>query len=388
MQKKPRVAIAHDILTQHGGAEKTIEAICDIFPKAPIYTSIYKADKMGDFFRHKKIITAGVKLNKLLGNIPLLSKYFTFLLPLTFEGFDLSEYDIVISSSSSYAKGVLTNPNQLHVSYIHTPPRFLYGYSVESVKRNAWYYKPVVMVVDHFLKIWDYHAAQRPDFLVTNSKNVQRRIKKFYRRESKVIYPPVETEYAEKTYPKNNMEQPYYMAIGRLSAYKNFDLLISAFNITGMYLKIIGTGIDEARLKKMAKNNIEFVGRVDDEEKHRLLQHSLGFLFPVEEEDLGITPIEAMAHGKPVLAHRSGGPLETIREGKDGMFFDSIDLDHFMKKLKEFDKKVRTGSYNEEVIKKHAKKFSKDRFQYEFKNFVMEKWEEKQANTLSPINDA
>ena len=386
--QKPKVAISHDILTQHGGAEKTIEAICEIFPEAPIYTSVYKPEKMGDFFKKKTIYTANQRLNKLFVNLPILSKYFTFMLPLVFEGFDLSEYDIVISSSSSYAKGVLTNPDQLHISYIHTPPRFLYGYSVESTKRDAWYYKPVVMVVDHFLKIWDYLAAQRPDFLLTNSINVQKRITKFYRRDSKVIYPPVEVEYAKRNFPKDNMSQPYYVALGRLSAYKNFDLLISAFNLTGMPLKVIGTGTEEDKLKKMAKENIEFVGRASDEEKHKILQHSLGYLFPVVEEDLGITPIEAMAHGKPVLAHRSGGPMETVREGKDGMFFESLDLDLFVEKLREFDEKVRNGDYDSETISKHARKFSKERFQLELKNFVFEKWEEKQKSALSTANDA
>jgi glycosyltransferase involved in cell wall biosynthesis len=378
---KPKVAIVHDSLTQHGGGEKTVEAICEIFPNAPIYTSVYKPKKMSGFFKNKKVITANSNLNKVLGKIPTLSKYFTFLLPLIFENFDLSEFDIIISSSSSYAKGVLTTPEQLHIGYIHTPPRFLYGYSVESTKRDAWYYKPVVMVVDHYLRTWDFLAAQRPDYLVTNSKNVQKRISKFYKRDSKVIYPPVEVEYAEKESKCNNMEQPYYVALGRLSAYKNFDLIINAFNLLGMPLKIIGTGTEEANLKKIAKDNIEFLGRIPDKEKHCVLQHCLGYLFPVEEEDLGITVIEALAHGKPVLAHRSGGPLEIIRENKDGMFFDSLDLDHFVKKLKEFDKKIRAGEFDFKGSKKYAKKFSQKRFNMEFEKFVMEKWKEKNAPT-------
>ena len=388
--KTPKVAIVHDSLTQHGGGEKVVEAILDIFPDAPVYTSVYNPAAMGESFksRAKKIITGTIGLNSTFGKFPILTKYFTFLLPLAFENFDLSEYDIIISSSSSYAKGVITRPDQLHIGYIHTPPRFLYGCSVESTKRNAWYYKPVVMLVDHYLKVWDYLAAQRADFLVANSQNVQKRIKKFYRRDSTVIHPPVETDFADRVYAKDSMQQPYYIAIGRFSDYKNFDLIIQAFNLLGIPLKIIGTGVEEAKLRKMAKSNIEFVGRVSDEEKHRLWHNSLGYIFAGEDEDFGIVLVESLSHGIPVLAHRSGGPREIIREGKDGMFFDSLNLESFVEKLKEFDQKVRGKKFDTEGSKKHAQKFSKEVFKKAFEKFVMERWGEKQKPTLLPLNDA
>lgn len=378
--KDLKVALVHDSLTQHGGAEKTVEAMCEIFPNAPIYTSIYKPKAMGNFFKNKDVIAIGNKANKLLSSIPILSKYFTFLLPQYFESLDLSSYDVILSSSSSYAKGVLTKPSQLHVSYIHTPPRFLYGYSVESTKRNAWYYKPVVMIVDHFLRIWDFLAAQRPDYLVTNSINVQNRISKFYKRDSVVIYPPVETSYAEKKYDIDNLEQPYYVALGRLSAYKNFDLIINAFNILGINLKIIGTGTSEQELKKIAKANIKFLGRISDEEKHKTLSNSLGYIFPVVEEDFGITVVEALAHGKPVLAHNSGGPKEILEEGVTGMLFNSLNLEDFMNKIKEFDMKVRNNEFNSDKAKEKAKSFSKEKFQKQLLQFIDEKWEEKNRN--------
>ena len=387
---EPKVAIIHDSLTQHGGAENTVEAMLEIFPNATVYTSVYKPAAMGKSFKDKakKVVAGSNSFNSALGKFPILTKYFTFLLPLVFENFDLSAYDIVLSSSASYAKGVLTKPHQLHVAYIHTPPRFLYGYSVESTKRDAWYYKPVVMVVDHYLKIWDYLAAQRADFIVTNSKEVKRRVKKFYGRDATVINPPVESDYAEKKYPKDNMQQPYYIALGRLSHYKNFDLIVNAFNLVGLPLKIVGTGIEKDKLKKIAKDNIEFMGRVSDMEKHRLLQHSLGLIFPVKDEDYGITVIEALSHGKPVLAHKSGGPLEIIQDGKDGMFLDSLDLDSFVTKLKEFDEKIREKKSDGDSIKRRSKRFSKKRFQTELKNFVLEKWDEKKRAALSPINNA
>lgn len=374
---KPKVCLVHDYLIQHGGAEKTLEALCEIYPNAPIYTAIYKPEKMGKFFKNKKIISASKKSDKLFSLIPNLSKFFTFLFPLVFENFDLSEYNIVISSSSSYAKGVITKPAQLHISYIHTPPRFLYGYSVESTKRTAWYFKPFVNIIDHFLRIWDYLAAQRADVVIANSQEVKERIKKFYKRNATVINPPVEIEYASENLSKNNLEQPYYLALGRLAHYKNFDLIIKAFNVLGKPLKIIGTGKEEKRLKRLANKNIEFLGRVDDKEKHKTIKNSLGVIFPVVEEDFGIVPIEAMAHGVPIFAHRSGGPKETIKENVDGTFFDNVELEEFIEKFRDFDKKIHDNFFDKEKVQNHSKSFSKERFKKEFENYVTEVWNKK-----------
>lgn len=375
--QKPKVCIVHDFLVEFGGAEKTVEALAEIFPEAPIYTALYKPQKMEGVLKNRKIISANSVSDKLFSIIPIFSKYLTFLLPIVFENFDLSDYDIIISSSSSYAKGVITKPSQLHISYIHTPPRFLYGYSVQSTKRNAWYYKPFVNIIDHFLRIWDYLAAQRADYIITNSKNVKGRIGKFYKRDAKVIYPPVETKYKNIKGKGDNLEQPYYLALGRLAAYKNFDLIIKGFNLIGKPLKIIGTGTEKRHLKRIANENIEFLGRVSDEEKHKIIKDSLGLIFPVEDEDFGIVPIEAMIHGKPILAHKSGGPKETIRGGVDGILFENLELEEFAEKLREFDKKVHNGFFNAEKIKERSKNFSKEKFKQEFENFVTTKWDEK-----------
>lgn len=379
--KQPKVAIVHDFLINTGGGEKTVQILCEIFPDAPIYTFIHKPEKMGNWFKNKEIITPNKNTNKIFTIFPLLAKYFTFLMPVAAENFDLSKYDIVISSSSSYSKGVITNPSQLHIGYIHTPPRFLYGYSVESTKRNAWYYKPVVIVVDHFLRIWDYLAAQRPDILTTNSENVKNRIKKFYGRDATVIYPPVEFDFESKKTSKDNLKQPYYLVVSRLAAYKNIDLVIKAFNVLGMKLKIVGTGSEEKKLKRMAKDNIEFLGRIPDKEKHEIMENALGLIFPVEDEDFGIVPIESLAHGVPVLAHKSGGPAETIKEGVDGIFFDKLDLEHFMEKMKEFDAKIHKNEFDKEKMRQHAQKFSKDRFKDEMFKFVMEEWKRHYGNS-------
>ena len=365
----PRVALIHDYLVQYGGAEKTLEIMSDIFPEAEIFTGIYKPDLLSKKLNSKKIISPGTSL---LSKWP---KYFTFLMPLYFENFDLRNYDLIISSGNAWAKGVLTKPTQLHISYVHTPPRFLYKYSVESTNRNNWYYKPFVSFIDTSLRVWDYISAQRPDYLLTNSRETSKRIQKFYRREATVIYPPVDVE-TKSIVESDNLKAPYYLAAGRLAAYKNFDLIIQAFNLLGLPLEVIGTGKEESKLKKMAKDNIKFLGQASDEVKFRKMNECMGLIFPVEEEDFGIVPIEAMSQGKPVLAHRSGGILETLRDGIDGMFFDKVTLEEFVSKMKEFDENIKKSVYNSNSIRDHVQKYSVNRFKKEFEAFVSNKWDQ------------
>jgi glycosyltransferase involved in cell wall biosynthesis len=364
--KQPKVALVHDYLVQYGGAEKTLEAIAELFPEAPIYTGIYKPQMLSDFLNKRKIIHSN---SSILGKFP---KYLTFLMPLVFENFDLTEYDLVISDGTSWAKGVLTSPDQKHISYVHTPPRFLYKYSVETQKRNKWYFKPFVAFIDNVLRVWDFSAAQRPDVLIANSEETKKRIKKFYGRDAKVIYPPVELNTKSTKTEKDNITPPFYLALGRLAAYKNTDLMIQAFNLLGLPLTVIGTGTEEGKLRKMAKENITFLGQGSEEIKAEKLSQCLGVIFPVKDEDFGIVPIEAMSYGKPVLAHRSGGVLETVREGIDGMFFDKLDLETLTTKIKEFDENIRKQVYKPELIKPHVQMFSKDRFKKEFYDFTQE----------------
>jgi len=378
---EPKVALIHDYLVQYGGAEKTLEAIMELFPAAPIYTGVYKPKLLSSQINSRKIICPN---NSLLNMFP---KHLTFLMPTVFESFDLREYDIIISDGTAWPKGVLTTPQQLHISYVHTPPRFLYKYSVESSVRNSLIYKPFVSYLDHYLRMWDFSAAQRPDYLLANSQEIRKRIQKFYKRDAKVIYPPVEIDFPTKFDTDQNFAEPYYLSVGRLSAYKNLDILVQAFNLLGMHLTIAGTGIEEPKLKKMAKPNIKFLGRVSELEKHQLYANCLGLIFPVVDEDLGIVPIEAMAHGKPVLAHRSGGVLETVQEGFSGMFFDTVTVESLIEKIKEFDTAIRAKKFNPEQIKQTTQNYGKERFKKEFSSFVREKWEEHNARTTGSTNN-
>ena len=367
--QKPKVALVHEYLNQYGGAEKTLEELLDVFPESPIYTGMYIPGKVSDKINNRTIIAPK---SALLSKFP---KYLTFLMPLIFESFDLDRYDLIISDGTAWPKSVLTKPDQLHISYIHTPPRFLYKYSVESSKRNKWYFKPFVGVIDHWLRIWDYNAAQRPDYLLVNSKEIQKRVQKFYGRESTVIYPPVNVHY-NIAVEKNNLTSPYFLALGRLSAYKNIHLLVQAFNLLEKPLVVVGTGVEETELKKMAKDNIIFTGQVSETEKHKYLEGCLGLINPVVDEDFGIVPVEALAHGKPVLMHRSGGTMETVIEGVSGMYLENVNLDHIVQKIKEFEEEIRKGTYNPAEIKKSVLKFDRGRFKQEFETFVNDKWKE------------
>lgn len=378
--KDLKVAIVHEYLVQYGGAEKTLEAILEMFPNAPIYTGVYEKSKMSDVINNRTIHS--LKNPVFVRFI----KFFTFLMPFIFENFDLTEYDLIISDGTAWPKGVLTNTDQLHISYVHTPPRFLYGYSVESQKRNKWYFKPFVTIIDKFLKIWDFAAAQRPDFILANSSEIKKRIKRFYKRDAKVIYPPVDVIYkkngnesSEEKMTESKQElsnTPYYLLLGRLSAYKNFDFVIEAFNRIGKTLIVAGTGVEEKHLKSIAQKNVIFEGRVNETRKLQLLKNCKGLINPVVDEDLGIVPIEAMAQGKPVLAHKSGGHLETVIDGMSGMFFENLVIDDFIRVFEEFDKKIDNGFFDNKKIKTSVQKFSKERFKKELHSFIQEKFED------------
>ena len=367
--EEPKIALAHEFLTQYGGAERTIEAIAEIFTEAPIYTAKYDRKKIPSSINNRKIIYP-----KRLGNKISEKLFFLLRMPTIFEEFDFRDYDIVISSGTTWNKGILTKPDQMHITYIHTPPRFLYKYSQEGTKWQKPPFKPFYSYLVNFLRLWDYVAAQRPDYIVTNSETTRKRIKKFYGRDAKIIYPPVEVNFKSEDGLKK-AEAPYFLAIGRLSKYKNFDLLIKTFNKVKYPLVIAGTGIEEKKLKSIAGSNIIFK-KVSDEEKNKLLDGCLGLINPVVDEDFGIVPVEAMAHGKPVLAHKSGGHLETIIEGETGLFFEKDDIDSLSEKLLDFEQMIKNNKFDHEKIKSHAQKYSKERFKKEFENFVREKWEE------------
>ncbi len=387
-----KVALIHDFLIQDGGAERVLKALHEIFPKAPVYTTIFNQKLKAAFPSSEwNIITSPIS------RIPLVSsifKYFTLLWPLYFENLDLRQYDVVISDTANFAKGVLTRPNQLHISYIHTPPRFLYGFETETNKRSNWFWKPILKIVDNYLRVWDYAAAQRPDILLTNSKNTAERIKKFYGRKATVVYPPSPTPETLRSPskpegrsggvggPTSSIEntQPYYLCVGRLVKYKNFDLAVSACSRLKLNLKIIGEGPELQNLKKNAGNCVEFLGRVSDSQLADYLNKCQAVLFPTANEDFGMVVVEALSYGKPVVALRGGGASEILEAGETGEFFEKANSDNLEEVLRNFD----ATKYDSATCKKRATFFNGSDFKEKILNVISDNSRSNRCPFLPP----
>lgn len=366
-----KVAIVHDYLKEFGGAEKVVEALLEIWPNAPVYTTVFLPKYAGP---HRDRIEKWNVKTSLLQHIPFKAKLismFRFIAPLTFHFTDLSKYDVVITSTA----GTYTSPNfvkigkkTLLISYCHTPPRYLYGYPVANDWKNNWF-RRILLVLGripmHFLRILDFKAAQLPKYIIANSNEVKRRIEKFYRRESVVIYPPVEIPTVELNVKKEN----YYLIGGRVSRHKGHDIAIKAFTELGLPLKVFGGtfasyGLEQ--FKKDAGKNVEFLGEVTESQKWELMKKARAFVFPSEQEDFGIIPVEAMAAGTPVIALNQGGVKETVVDGKTGLFFDERTPESLAKAVKKFE----TMKFKSEDCINQAKKFSKERFKREMLQFV------------------
>ncbi len=349
-----KIALVYEYLTQLGGGERVLQTLCEMFPEAPIYTLIYDEKTTNDAFKNRKIYTS------FLQKIPGSKKFFRsfiWLMPLAVEQFDLSNFDLVISISHSYGKGIITKPGTRHVCYCLTPTRYLWsdpGLPFKSISRFILTY----------LRIWDYQAAQRVDYFIADSKNVQQRIKKYYGRESELIYPPVETgKFYISQNPKN-----YFLMVGRQVPYKRFDLAIKAFaKLPNEQLLIIGDWPFYSRLKikKFKAKNIKFLGRVSEKELTRYYADCKALIFP-QEEDFGIVPVEAMAAGRPVISYRAGGALETVVEGETGAFFNEQTPESLTEAVKNF----REQKFNPDIIRKWASKFDKEIFKKKFTELI------------------
>lgn len=347
------IALVHDHLAQDGGAEKVLKVFQEMYPEAPIFTLIFNKKNTNQFFNDKKIITS------FLQRMPLgVSRYqwWLGLMPLATESHDLTGYDVILSSASSFAKGVVTKPGSIHICYCHTPTRYLWTDShsyVQELSVNRLV-KKVLPITLNRLRLWDRLAAERVDLFVANSETVKQRIKKYYNRNSEVIYPPVETDnFFISPHPKK-----FYLAGGRLVPYKKVDLVVRAFARLGIPLKVFGIGPELARLRRIPqKGNIEFLGKISEKQKRWLFANCLAYINP-QEEDFGITAVEAMAAGRPVIAYRAGGATETIKEGETGEFFDEQWWEEIADRVIRF----QPEKYDSEKIKAHAENFSLDKF--------------------------
>lgn len=342
-----RIALVHEYLNQFGGAERVLQVLCTMFPDAPIYTLFYDPKATGRVFEGRDIRTS------FLQKAPYINRYhhfFPLFMPLAIERFDFSDFDVVLSISASFAKGIITKPYTRHICYCLTPPRFLWDDSQKFIEYFN-YPRPIKLVLPPlvtYLRLWDKEASFRVDEFWSISGFVKERIGKYYGRDSKLIYSPVNVS---KFFIADETDNYYFMA-GRLVSYKRFDLAIEVFNELGWPLKIAGIGPEMKKLEAIAHGNVEFLGLVSDEKLADLYSHAQAFIFP-QEEDFGITPLESMASGRPVVAYRGGGAIETIVENKTGIFFNEQTVDSLRSALFRF----KNIQFNSADCREQAKKF-------------------------------
>jgi glycosyltransferase involved in cell wall biosynthesis len=365
-----KVALIHDHLAQDGGAEKVLKVFAEMFPEAPIYTLLSEKNNVNKYYPGRRIDTSIIQ--KMPGGIKHYQWYVPFM-PMAVEFFDLAEFDLVISDSASFAKGVITKPSTLHIDYCHTPTRYLWSDThqyINELKYNKWF-KKLISLALNYVRIWDRLAADRVDVFIANSETVKKRIQKYYKKDSEVIYPPVNTEFynlSEEFFDEKLKAENYFLAGCRLAPYKRIDLVIEAFKkMPDKKLKIFGDGVDLDRLKKNAGNaaNIEFLGRVEDETLAKLYYNAKALIHP-QEEDFGISAVEAMACGTPVIAYRKGGAEETIIEDKTGVFFDKQTADDLIAAIEKFS----NLSFDKKIIRAQGEKFSTENFKQKISSHI------------------
>lgn len=363
-----KVALVHDYLREYGGAERVLEALHEIWPEAPVYTAFYNKASLGihaDKFKGWDIKTSWLQ------NLPFANRLispFRIFAPGIFEGFDFSEYDLVISSCNLYfSKAVNAKGKTLNLSYIHTPPRYLYGYTTSFNYKKHWWTRVLAEIMNHYLRVVDFETSQKPQVLIANSENVAARIKKFYRRDAQVIYPPVEVQELLKV---KKLQGKYYLTLNRLSRGKGTEVAVAACSKLNLPLRVASAGGELTKLKKIAGKTVEFVGEVTEEEKAKLFSEAIALIACSEDEDFGITVVEAQAAGVPVIAAKAGGHLETVVEGKTGEFYmpgflgdfntyvDPVSVDNLIDVLEN----IKVSKFKESDLRKNAEKFSKENF--------------------------
>jgi glycosyltransferase involved in cell wall biosynthesis len=365
MKAPEKVALIHDWLTGRRGGEKVLEALAEMFPGAPIYTLFRVRGSQAPEIERREIHTS------FLQRMPLAGKHYRSYLPLyplAVEQFNLQEYDLIVSSSHCAAKGVIPRPDALHVSYIHSPMRYAWNeyHTYFSPSRlgllSRWAVPPLV----HYLRLWDVSSAARTDVFAANSRNVARRVEKYYRRRAEVIPPPVDVDFFR---PGPAKAGEYFLIVSALVPYKRIDLAIEAFNRTGRELRVVGRGPDLKRLKKAARPNVRFLGSLADEDLLRAYRGARALLQPWEE-DFGIAALEAQACGIPVVAYGRGGAAESVLHGRTGILYDEPTAAGLAGAL---DNLARLA-FNKAAARKNAMTFSRTMFKSRMSRFIRRAW--------------
>ncbi len=357
-----RVAFVHDYLNQCGGAERVLEALHSMFPDAPVYTLFYDRARMPVHYREWDI------RESFLRKFPFIRKHYEnyfFLMPLAIESFDMADFDLVISISSAWSKGVITLPGTVHINYMLNPMRFAWNSYQPLVKARKGFIKILLFLGLHFVRRWDEGTSRRSDMVVTISNTVKKRIEKFYGINPLIIYPPVDTEFF--TPDRRIKKEDFFLVVSRLRPYKRIDLVVNVFNEAKLPLLIIGEGSLRGALERKANRNIQFLGKRKDEEIRSFYRRAKAVIFPTFE-DFGIVPLEASACGTPVIAYGAGGATETIDEGKNGVFFYPQSTESLMKAVLNFN----SEDFHPNAVRKVALKFSRVNFIDNFRRVIAE----------------
>ncbi|OGZ60872.1 MAG: hypothetical protein A2919_02385 [Candidatus Spechtbacteria bacterium RIFCSPLOWO2_01_FULL_43_12] len=370
---KLKVALMHDYMVQYGGAERVLSVLHGIFPSAPIYTLFYDETVVRSYFAGADIRSSF--LQKAPSFLRKRFKYLSLLAVPAVENFDFTGYDLVISSCAFFAKGIITDPDTIHVCYCHTPTKYLWEFHDKGSEKP--HVKSFVeRIVAHVFRIWDFQAVSRVDYFIANSKHTKKRIKKYYKRDSFIVYPAVGKEIidsgtkADMLYKRailDKLPKDFYLIVSQLQDYKNIGVAVGAFNRMKYPLVIVGDGPEREKLEKMASENIIFLGRQPDNIVRECYERCRVYIYP-GKEDFGISAVEAMLFGKPVLAYRSGGVLESVVEGVSGEFFDDLNpviLADGIRRINE-----NYAGYNPQLIEGIGKRFSTERFKQEFKRVL------------------
>jgi glycosyltransferase involved in cell wall biosynthesis len=374
-----KVAFVHDFLNQYGGAERVLSVLHEIFPEAPIYTLLYDSKKMRGKFAEADIRTSFLqKFPKIFKKHP---KWLLPFLPTAPETFNLRDYDLVISSSGAWSKGIIVKPKTIHICYCHSPMRFVWDWNEKYLgEQNLGKGRKLfTRMLLNYVRMWDKAAADRPDFFIANSKTTETKIKKYYGRDSEIVYPPVDTNavipgltrdpensvIAEKLDSRfrgnDKKSEDYFLIVSRLSPYKKIEVAVEAMNKLNLPLVVIGEGAPKyvKYLKKIAGPKTKFLGWKSDKETKKYYANCRAFIFP-GEDDFGIAPVEAMSFGRPVIALRKGGVMETVIEGETGEFFDEPAIEVLADAVRRFQENEK--NYDSDKIRAQAEKFSKERF--------------------------
>jgi glycosyltransferase involved in cell wall biosynthesis len=363
-----RIAVIHEWLVTYAGSERVVEQILSLYPDADLFSLVeFLSEAQRQFIHYKPVTTS------FLQHLPFARKHFRQylpLMPLAIEQFDLSGYDLVISSNHAVAKGVITRADQLHISYVHTPMRYAWELQqqyLQGSQLNRGLKGLLVQATLHYLRLWDLASASRVDHFVANSRYVARRIWKTYRRSAEVIYPPV----AIDRFKPQRQREDFYLILSRFVPYKRVDLVVAAFNRLGLPLVVIGDGSDRRKIEQLAGANVQLLPPQPESVVVDYLQRCKAFVYAAEE-DFGITVVEAQAAGAPVISYGKGGATETVIAGKTGLFFSSQTIESLMETVRLFES--GTYQFDPDFLRENAERFSVDRFHREFNRLIEQKW--------------